>query len=93
MKKEPSPIKVKDYFTNPLHKIKQPCFVQTGFNQSHLNTFVKAFTNRTNTNYISMASIENFIKKFTNNNPKLMQTYQDFFLKNFKIKDNELIDV
>lgn len=22
----PSPIKVKDYFTNPLHKIKQPAF-------------------------------------------------------------------
>ena len=24
--KTPSPIKVKDFFTNPLHKIKQPAF-------------------------------------------------------------------
>jgi hypothetical protein len=76
MKKEPSPIKVKDYFTNPLHKIKQPNFVQTGFNQSHLNTFVKAFTNRSNNNYISITAIKSFIKNFTNNNPKLIQTYE-----------------
>ena len=82
-KSQPSPIKIKDYFTNPLHKIKQPSFLETGFNQSHLNTFVKAFTNKNDPNYISMSSIKKFIQSFTNGNPRLMQTYEDFFIKNF----------
>lgn len=49
----PSPIKVKDYFTNPLHKIKQPAFTEVGFTVSALNTFVKNFTYRNNSKYIN----------------------------------------
>lgn len=81
--KKHSPIKIKDYFTNPLHKIKQPSFLETGFNESHLNTFVKAFVNKNDPNYISITSVKKFIQSFTNGNPRLMKTYEDFFLKNF----------
>jgi hypothetical protein len=65
MKKEGSPIKVKDFFANPIHKIKQPAFVSVGFNQSTLNTFVKNFTNRYSNRYISYAAIKEFIKSFS----------------------------
>jgi hypothetical protein len=65
MKKEGSPIKVKDYFTNPIHKIKQPAFVGVGFTQSTLNTFVKTFTNRYSNRYISYSAIKEFIKSFS----------------------------
>ena len=81
--KTPSPIKVKDYFTNPLHKIKQPAFTEVGFTTTALNTFVKNFTNRHNSQYISLTSIKSFIKSFSNdyiyaanNNPKLMLMYE-----------------
>lgn len=79
----PSPIKIKEYFTNPLHKIKQPSFIETGFNEAHLNTFVKTFANKSDPNLISISAIRKFIQSFTNGNPKLMHTYEDFFLKNF----------
>lgn len=58
MRKEGSPIKVKDFFANPIHKIKQPAFVQVGFNESTLNTFVKTFTNRYSSRYISYIAIK-----------------------------------
>jgi hypothetical protein len=58
MKKEPSPIKIKDFFTNPTHKIKQQSFVEVGFNQTTLNTFVKSFTNRHNNRFISFTAIK-----------------------------------
>ena len=61
-----SPIRVKDYFTNPLHKIKQPAFTEVGFTVSALNTFVKNFTNRTNSKYINFQEIKSYIKKFSN---------------------------
>jgi len=73
--KKHSPIKIKDYFTNPLHKIKQPSFLETGFNDSHLNSFVKGFTNRNDPSFISISAIKKFIQSFTNANPRLMQTY------------------
>lgn len=57
MKKEGSPLKVKDYFANPIHRIRQPAFVEVGFSQSHLNTFVKTFTNRYHSRYISYLTI------------------------------------
>lgn len=63
--KTPSPIKVKDYFTNPLHKIKQPAFTEVGFTVPALNTFVKNFTNRQNSKYVSLHTIKDFIKKFS----------------------------
>ncbi len=66
MKKSDSPMKVKDYFANPAHKIKQPAFVEVGFNQSTLNTFVKNFTNRYSNRYISYSAIKEFIKSFSN---------------------------
>lgn len=64
-----------------------------------LHTFVKNFTNRNNSKYINFQEIKSYIKKFSkfwviflaNNNGKLMQMYEDFFMKNFKIKDG-LID-
>ena len=62
----PSPIKVKDYFTNPLHKIKQPAFTEVGFTHSALNTFVKTFTNRSNNKYINLSAVKNYIKSFSN---------------------------
>ena len=61
----PSPIKVKDYFANPLHKIKQPAFTEIGFTHSTLNTFVKTFTNRYNNKYIDLASVKAYIKSFS----------------------------
>ena len=64
-KSSPSPIKVKDFFTNPLHKIKQPAFVEVGFNHTTLSTFIKAFTCKYNTRYLSLTSIKAFIKKFS----------------------------
>jgi len=51
-------MKVKDYFTNPIHKIRQPSFLDVGFTQEHLNTFVKAFTNRFNSRYISFTALK-----------------------------------
>lgn len=63
--KTPSPIKVKDFFTNPLHKIKQPAFTQIGFTSGTLNTFVKSFTYRENSNYINMSAIKSYIKSFS----------------------------
>jgi signal recognition particle receptor subunit beta len=65
MKKSDSPMKVKDYFANPVHKIKQPAFVEVGFNQSTLNTFVNNFTNRYSNRYISYSAIKQFIKSFS----------------------------
>lgn len=65
MRREGSPMKVKDYFTNPIHKIKQSSFLEVGFTQEHLNTFVKAFTNRFNSRYISFATIREFISTFS----------------------------
>ena len=64
--KLPSPIRVKDYFTNPLHKIKQPAFTEVGFTTTALNTFVKNFTNRHQSQYISLTAIKAFIKSFSN---------------------------
>lgn len=58
MKNQGSPIKVKDYFANPIHRIKQPAFVEVGFNQSTLNTFVKKFTNRLSGRYINYLLIK-----------------------------------
>jgi len=55
--KKGSPIKIKDYFANPIHRIRQPAFVGVGFTQSTLNTFVKAFTNRYSSRYISFTAI------------------------------------
>ena len=88
----PSPIKIKDFFTNPLHKIKQPAFTEIGFTHATLNTFVKTFTHRHNSRFINMASIKAYIKSFTNNNPKLMLMYEDFFTKNFIQKEEGLIE-
>lgn len=50
-------MKIKDYFTNPIHRIRQPAFVAVGFTQSTLNNFVKTFTNRHSSRYISFAAI------------------------------------
>jgi len=57
MKKEGSPIKVKDYFANPMNRIRQPAFVEIGYSDQALNTFVKSFTNRYNGRYISFSAI------------------------------------
>lgn len=48
---------MKDYFTNPIHRIKQRAFVEVGLGEGALNTFVKNFTNRNNPRYISYAAI------------------------------------
>ena len=56
--KKTSPIKIKDYFTNPIHRISQPAFVEVSFNPQTLNTFVKTFTNRYNSRYISYQAIQ-----------------------------------
>jgi hypothetical protein len=66
MRREGSPLKVKDYFTNPTHRIRQQAFVEVGFTQTHLNTFVKAFTNRYHSRFISFSSIREFIASFSN---------------------------
>ena len=65
MKREGSPMKVKDYFANPMHRIRQPAFVGVDFTQSHLNTFIKSFTNRFNSRYISFTAIREFITSFS----------------------------
>ena len=65
MKKEGSPLKVKDYFTNPIHRIRQSTFLEVGFTQEHLNTFVKAFTNRFNSRCLSFTAIQEFISTFS----------------------------
>jgi hypothetical protein len=57
MKKEGSPMKIKDYFANPLHRIRQSTFLEVEFTQEHLNTFVKTFTNRNSSRYISFVDI------------------------------------
>ena len=62
----PSPIKVKDYFINPTHRIKQNSFVEVGLGEGALNTFVKNFTNRHNPRYISYTAIHEFIVSFSN---------------------------
>ena len=61
----PSPVRVKDYFTNPLHRIKQPAFVEIGFSEVALNTFVKTFTNRHNNRLINLAAVKEFIRNFS----------------------------
>lgn len=58
-------MKVKDYFANPIHKIRQSAFIDVGFTQSTLNTFVKNFTNRYSNRYISYSAIKEFIKSFS----------------------------
>lgn len=61
-----SPIKVKDYFTNPLHKIKQSAFTEVSFSVPALSTFVRHFTYKNNSKYINLADIQEYIKKFSN---------------------------
>lgn len=60
-----SPIKVKDYFTNPLHRIKQSSFTEVSFTVSALNTFVRNFSHKANPKFISLHEIQQYVKKFS----------------------------
>lgn len=65
MKTEGSPLKVKDYFANPMHRIRQTSFLEVGLTEDQLNTFVKTFTNRSNSRYISFEAVCDFITTFS----------------------------